>query len=288
MPAALTAPNMVVYSADDLKTDVEAYRAALNLPDLGKARGLRDRIVYRIMAQIDLGYGRFENSVMTARAGYMTGVDATQLGISAASAVIGATEIKDILNATTLARQGTRLSVYKNFFEQKTSEALISQMRATRKTKATEMLKSMNDRDVLQYPLESAWTDLSAYYYAGTIPSALVDIAGKAGSDAVVAEVKLQTQVLRMSVQAGMAVDVRTEYEVLRRQFASTDRKMVANGVETLKAILGGAQVKFDDAAKPEALLGALKQAMADADADDSGAKLKALNDAVAKANKTN
>ena len=68
-------------------------------------------------------------------------------------------------------------------------------MRASRKTLQAQMLLNLSTRDVQSYPLEAAWTDVVNYYYAGTIPSALVDISSKTGNDALQADLNLKAVV---------------------------------------------------------------------------------------------
>ena len=63
--------------------------------------------------------------------------------------------------------QGMRTSLDKNFFQEKTTESIISQMRASRKTKQALLITNLGKRNVASYPLEQAWIDLVGFYYAG-------------------------------------------------------------------------------------------------------------------------
>ena len=280
-PLASMAP--ISYSGSALDADVKGYHAAVAAGQMDAAKIDRNQIVFRVMAQIDAAYGEFELILSTRRAGAQTGGDAAQLGLTAAATVVGASGVKDILTATATALQGTRLSFDKNFFEQKTTEALVSQMRATRKNLQAQVLLSLSTRDVNSYPLEAAWIDVVNYYYAGTIPSALVDIASKAGSDAVTADGKLKDVVKQLTpttpAQAKAAVSNRHEYEQLKTEIASGDDTRVKAAAATLERILTGAKIPFDAAATPAALLEDFKQAIM-ATADDD-AKLAALTAAV-------
>src|SRR5579863_2993992 len=212
MPPPLASMAPINYSSSALDADVAAYHASIANHALDNAKTQRNQIVFRIIAQIDAAYGAFELNLSTRRAGLQTGGDAAQLGLSAAATLVGASDIKDILSATSTAFQGTRLSVDKNFYEQKTTESLVSQMRASRKNLQAQILLSLSNRDVNSYPLEAAWGDVVNYYYAGTIPSALVDIAGKAGNDAVKADQTLKGVVEDI---ARDSVTIRSEYEKL-------------------------------------------------------------------------
>ncbi len=274
MPANLASPAPITYSKTSFDTDVASYRSLLAAGKLDAAKAQRNQIIYRVIAQIDAAYGGFEMNLSTRRAGIQTGGDAAQLGLSAAATVVGATEVKDILSATSTALEGTRLSFDKNFFEQKTTESLISQMRASRETLQAQILKSLSTRDVTSYPLEAAWIDVVNYYYAGTIPSALVDIASKAGSDAVAANQHLQAVVKELTPatpeQAQQAVSIRSEFQNLNTALASGDAGKVQAATDTLKKILTGAQISFDPTASGTALLSDLRQAMIQAADDDA------------------
>ncbi len=276
IPAALASPASITYSVHDFDTDVANYRQSVLAGMLDAAKTQRNSIIFRILAQVDAAYGEFEIKVSTRRAGYQTSGDAAQLGLTAAATVVGASGIKDILSATATALQGTRLSFDKNFFEQQTTEALVSQMRAARKTLQAQILLSLSTRDVNNYPVEAAWVDVVDYYYAGTIPSALVDIASKAGSDAVKADQNLQTTVAKLT---GQAISVRTEYQQLSQQVTSTDSTVVQHATDVLRKILTADQISFDPGASPAVLLDTLRKAMSDA--VDNDVKLEKLNSAV-------
>ena len=149
----------------EFAADVAAYRAAVanipvdavkgsatTSPDLSRALALRNQIAYRVMGDIESSYSKFEMSLTTQRAGFETGSDAVQLGISAAATVVGASDVKDILNASLTAFTGTRTSLDKNFFQEKTTESIISEMRAARKTKQAQLITNLATRDVASYP----------------------------------------------------------------------------------------------------------------------------------------
>ena len=168
MPKLLATAAPIEYSNSAFDADIASYHAALTAGNLDAAKTLRNQIVFRVMAQIDTAYDKFESELDTHRAGYQTSTDAAQLGLTTAATLVGASAVKDILSSTATALQGATLSFDKNFFEQKTTASLVSQMRASRKTLQAQMLLNLSTRDVQSYPLEAAWTDVVNYYYAGT------------------------------------------------------------------------------------------------------------------------
>lgn len=283
MPQSLSSAAPINYSATQFNQDVKAYQDAVDAGSMDLAKTRRNQVVFRTMAQIDNAYGKFELQMSMRRAGVQTAGDAANLGLTAAATIVGASAVKDILTATSTALQGTRLSYDKNYFEQKTTESLISQMRASRKTLQAQMLLSAANRDVASYPLESAWGDLVNYYYAGTLPSALVDIASKTGSAAVAADDNLQMVVGELAAttpeQARSSESNQAVYTRLSKQLASGDTAAVTQATETLQKILTAAQISYASGASPAELLAAYKLAIIATRNDN--AKLAALTAAV-------
>jgi hypothetical protein len=284
MPFELSAPSLTAYDANTFKADVQNYRDAIKNNELPKAQNLRNQIAYRVMGGIEASYQRFESSLTTQRAGFETGSDAIQLGMTAATTLVGAGDVKDILAASLSAVEGTRLSIDKNFFREKTTESLISQMRASRNTKKAQIITSLGNRDVTSYPWDAVWPDLVDLYYAGTVPSALVEIASGAGAKAEAATADLNSA---MAQQAKQAISARTAYEKLKAAVASPDPAKAQSAIEALKSILMATGYQPPSDATASDLLALLRKAMRDADqdADPSGKKLAALNAAIAAAN---
>ncbi len=272
LPRTLGSPAPLAYSPAAFDADVSRYRTALSAADQTAARTQRDAIVYRVLAQVDAAYGAFEVNLNVRRAGAQTGADAAQLGLTAAATVTGASGVKDILSATATALGGTRLSFDKNYFEQKTTESLVSQMRASRLALKAQLLLNLAKRDVSSYPLEAAWVDLIGYYYAGTIPSALVEIANRTGSDAVRAGQDLQDVVRELRpatpAQAEQSLDVRAAYDTLSRGISAGRPDEVVRSNDALRRILREAGIAFEETASPADLLARMRDAMAAAAED--------------------
>lgn len=287
MPKELSAPAATAYSRDQFNADVAAYRTAASAGDLEKARTLRNQIAYHIMADVESSYSRFEMSLYSTRAVQSTLSDATELGLTAATAVVGATDVKDILAASSAAFQGTWTSYDKNFFQQKTTEAIIAQMRASRKSKLAQLITALDARDVNSYPWDAVWIDLVEFYYAGTIPSAMVEIASTAGAKADEAARTLKNAqnalTPRTPAQARQAVDIRATYDHLKTALAEQDHGRSESARATLREILKTAGYSPEANASSEDLLELFRKAMAEAATDND--KLATLNAAVAAAN---
>jgi hypothetical protein len=287
LPKVMGAPSISSYSQADFKSDIALYRAAVAVPDLPKAQTLRNQIAYHVMADIESSYSKFEMRLTTNRAAQVTLSDATVLGMTAATGLVGATDVKDILAATSSAFQGSWQSYDKNFFREKTTESLVSQMRATRKTLQAQLITSLGTRDVSSYPWDAVWIDLIDFYYAGTVPSALVEIASGTGTKADAATTTLKNAVAAMTpatpVQAKQSISNRTAYEKLKSAANGADAAKSASAIQSLRQILtaAGYAPKADDGAKE--LLDIFHKAIDDATIDND--KLVKLSAAVAAAN---
>jgi hypothetical protein len=253
MPPVMSAPAITEYKADDFKMEVTRCRCLVSgtckdstggaIPvDLAAAQVLRNQIAYRVMADIESSYSKFEMSLTTQRAGFESGADTVQLGMSAAASLVGAADVKDILTASLTGFQGARLSLDKNFFREKTTESIISQMRASRKAKQAELIKSLATRPVTDYPWDAVWIDLVDFYYAGTVPSALVEIASTSGKKAEEATQNLSDTVELLSTtpdQEKMSRANRIAYEQLQK--AAKDPATADKAKQTLQKTLAAA-----------------------------------------------
>ncbi|MGA3130340.1 MAG: hypothetical protein ABSD59_06040 [Terracidiphilus sp.] len=291
----ILAPAITSYPASVYSSDVNDYRAAIKAKDYTQARVLRDQIVYRTLADIESTYGRFEVQLTTSRATENVLADTAQLGITAATTVVGASDVKDILAASLSGLQGTQLSIDKNFFREKTTESLISQMRADRKNLEAQIISRLAGQDVIPttdpttkaniaaYSLDAAWIDVTQYYYAGTVPSALVSIATSTGDNATKAATKLTKTVRSLTpttaAQAQQSVNIRTAYQKLSKAASSTDPTVSGPAIASLRALLTACGTTPDASDTAAQLLTQLQQVMDAAVTDD--ATLETLSDAI-------
>jgi hypothetical protein len=292
MPKEMSAPSLSSYSKDQFKTDVASYRLAATgmpadaakgtaavPPDLPRAQMLRNEIAYHVMADIESSYGGFEMKLTSGRALQGTLSDATVLGLTAATGLVGAGDMKDILAATSSAFQGSWQSYDKNFFRDKTAESIISQMRATRKTLQAQLIKNLGTRDVTSYPWDAAWIDLIDFYYAGTVPSALVEIATTSGAKADEATKTLSNAVASLTpctpAQSSEFFNVRKVYFQLAALVG--DQTKAETAVAPLQQILNGVGVTPDPSAAPATLLKQFDLAIKNTNCDDSLKNMEAV-----------
>ncbi len=167
-------------------TDIERKAA------YASASFYRDVMINRIRADIRDHSGTFEETLRQNIAEWATSADFVELGLAAATTITGGESAKTVLAAILTAIKGARLSVDKNFFRERTTEAIISALRSTRLAQDAAIVGKMSDLGADKYTFEEAWNDLVDLYYAGTLTSGFQTLAEEAGAKAIDAEQKKQ------------------------------------------------------------------------------------------------
>lgn len=128
----------------------------------------------------NLEYIRFATGFGLTRAQESAAFDLVTLGLGLATTIAGGEHTKTVLGAITTAFAGTRTSYEKNFYDDKTASALVTQMNAERKVALIPILAGSKS-SVADYPLTTAIVDLANYEFAGTIAGALQGVQRDAG-----------------------------------------------------------------------------------------------------------
>lgn len=212
----LPKPGFPDQSLDDLKliekleeifakgTEISDYYDTTKTP-LNERQTKRDMFVTGHMALIDLHYNRFVQRLTINKQSIDTAADIMELGVGLAIPLSGGEETKNILGAISAGITGTRLSIDKNFFFEKTVPVLVSEMNAQRKNTRIPILLGLN-RQVTEYPLTQALVDLNNYYFAGTFAGALQSIQAQAGVTEKAAEKEIR--------------------DIIKARYAATDRDL--------------------------------------------------------------
>ena len=269
-PPVILAPDIVVLGAKisppsdsvvlKLAGLVDQYHDATDgkigtPPDLVQAKLIRNRFLFDVMAEIDLRYDRWEARFSNSRATGETIADAATLGLTAATAVVGTAGIKDLLAAAGTAASGTRLSVEKNFFNEQSTTALFTQMRASRGVIEAEII-TRSAAPVTEYSIEQAWRDIIRYANAGTVQTALVQISASATAQNNKAQASVATAV--ENTMPVSAADVVTAQSVahIRALLAAAIQPPPGTPVDRTKADAAGAAIRTIlttvDASPPE------------------------------------
>ena len=172
------------YTAAQKKLDEGKYDRLVRSKDLEGAKAKRDVIVHSVRKEIEVVYQAFESGLFAKKAAFEIETDIFELLVSTATTLTGAERARTNLSALLTATKGSRLSVDKNVFAEKTYGALVSQMRASRSKVNEKILLSLSLLDVAKYPLAEAELDLVQLFNAGTLHEALTQISAQAGANA--------------------------------------------------------------------------------------------------------
>jgi hypothetical protein len=181
------------------------------------------------MYAIDLNYflGEADETHERQEAEFLAA--AANIGLTSASVLTPAVSTKNILTGIAGGITGVNAAYGDKVLLNKTIQVLQSQMRAERARVAVKLYAGMK-LPASQYGLGMALSDLEAYYRAGTITGALIDLSNSVGVDAVQAKLAKDSFV----VDYGYAVDTTAtslrafkRYDALRRGPLRPKRKCV-------------------------------------------------------------
>lgn len=219
-PDPIPALSNATYSIDDFNKDYDEYKEYLTEPlQIELATMQRDIMINRIRVVIEGNYRVYETELFGKRALFDTTGDIFELGLSTASTISTVNNVKTILSAILTGVKGSRLSIDKNFFREKTTEIIVSKMRASRDYTKNEIIKKMSHFDAKGYNFEEAWVDLLEFYYAGTLQGGIQALANEAASDAAKASKETkQTTVDRIELTK-FTSDERENIREIRKKF---------------------------------------------------------------------
>lgn len=184
VPAVL-AGRVAAYEIQRFDSESSLYYEAVDKNQPEQARRLRDRIIYRLKANIDGNYQEFENQLFTGRASANVLFDIIDFGAGVATTITNGERTKNIISAALTGFKGGRKSLDENFFKERTTAVIISQMQASRARIETEILTNMREGNANEYSLDAALGDLINYFYAGTLQKGLQELAQETGQNAI-------------------------------------------------------------------------------------------------------
>lgn len=147
----------------------------------------RNKILLGMMTSIDLQYHDFRTSLVANQKHFLSGMDALQLGANVASALTGSIGVKENYDQLSILLLGTKNIVDSNYLFKQTIWALLGKMDEQRANKYTEVLGKLG-QDTNQYPSPQALQDTIAYYQAGTLTDAVIELTKTASKDAAAGE----------------------------------------------------------------------------------------------------
>ena len=164
----------------------EAPNASING---ATAKAVRNRLIETRMAVIDAYFKEFQAGLVqeNVRADFLISV--VGIGVGGAGALASET-VSQILSAVSGGLAGGQAAYGKAVLYDKAMSALVAQMQASRKAVAADMFERWGD-DIDRYPMWMARKDLEAYYFAGSLPGAILATAADAKVKDAQAEDKL-------------------------------------------------------------------------------------------------
>lgn len=160
-----------------------------NPVDPAEAKRIRSGMIERRMAVIDAHFKEFQAGLVKENVRAEFGIALLAVGVGAAGSLVAETA-SQILSAVSGGLAGAQAAYGKAVLYDKAMSALLAQMHAGRKTVAAQIFQRWN-QDLDQYPMWMARTDLEAYYFAGSLPGAILGTA----ADAKVKETQADEQI---------------------------------------------------------------------------------------------
>jgi outer membrane murein-binding lipoprotein Lpp len=241
------------YAINSFDNDMTAYNNAVNGGQYETAKIRRDELIFKLKRNIDANYADFENNLFIGKASSNILFDITELGASAAIGITNGERAKTIIGTALTAFKGGRKSIDVNFFREKTTESLISTMRASR-SRVEEKINLGLRNEVKDYTLEEALGDLIDYFFAGSLANALVELSQQASEQADKArtqvDIRVKQRLEKEFTQSQSIDDLRNK---LSSDLNSTDeatrtgaRTRLLRALETLKRDLPALNITFN------------------------------------------
>jgi len=157
-------------------------------------RAWRNEVVNARVREIDISFNQFQQQLFQEGVGSTLATDWTVLSLNMAGTLVSGNWPKYLSGASALT-VGGKASFDKNAYFEKTMPALLATMVAKRKEVLVKIWDGLS-KDIDDYSLNFALSDLDAYYCAGTILGAIIEVTETAGSTAKKADALLENLVI--------------------------------------------------------------------------------------------
>lgn len=167
------------YTVSEYSQDVLNYNVASG----SLQAAIRNKMVYSLMAEIDYAFYDYENKLFLHESSFNVSSDILQLGLSAAGTITNGARAKTVIASVLTGVTGSSLSISKNLFGQQTVQAISSSMESDRDRIRAEISGSLT-KDTASYPFSAARSDLTKYFFAGTLSSGLEQLVQQSAVNA--------------------------------------------------------------------------------------------------------
>jgi|GEM_PF-3242406 len=143
----------------------------------------RNYVIGAYLAAANDRYGEFTRRLRLQSRGSAVALDIAALGLASGASLAGE-RTANVLGAIAAALGGTRATLEREVYFDRTVPALIGAMEAARTRLRAVILVGLR-RSADEYPLEAAWTDVQAYEAAATLDNAVQAITQDAANRVV-------------------------------------------------------------------------------------------------------
>jgi len=181
------------YNVDrDLKQLADHFKPATAVSDYYKnpTPNERDKVISARLVMINLEYLKWLRKITAEKQFLDTATDVLIMSINLAATAAGGEGTKMVLSAISAGIAGSKASIDKHYYYEKTVPALIAAMNAQRKVVLERILIGMKG-DLEEYSFEQALADVYEYYQAGTFMGAVMAIQADSGAKEKKADEKI-------------------------------------------------------------------------------------------------
>jgi len=231
------APRQSFDMDSDLKQLEKQFAQASSIENYYQAPSVqaRNQFIAGRLVLMNVQYVRFIRGMTAEKQLLDSASDILVLSLNLTGSAADSARVKTILSAIAAGVTGSKATIDKYYFYEKTIPALIAAMNAQRKTALQPIVDGMS-KDLNQYPFEKALSDLNDYYMAGTLMDAIQTIQADAGVKEQRADAAIRAQIekqfgkqLSLTKVADLVADL--EKRVQRVQRSGDNAKALAKAV---------------------------------------------------------
>ncbi|MBM4276621.1 MAG: hypothetical protein FJ130_01910 [Deltaproteobacteria bacterium] len=190
----------------------------------------RDVVISARLVMINLEYLKWLRTVTADKQFLDTATDVLILSLNLAAAATGGETAKTVLSAISAGVAGSKTSIDKHYYYEKTVPALVAAMNAQRKDVLARILEGMK-KNLEEYSFEQALADVYEYYQAGTFMGAITAIQSDSGAKEKKADLKIESLTIVTPVPA--------ELQARREKAAEYVKKLKPDDLKLLAKSLG-------------------------------------------------
>ncbi|OHB61210.1 MAG: hypothetical protein A2167_05230 [Planctomycetes bacterium RBG_13_46_10] len=147
---------------------------------INQLKAARDKFIAGRLTMMNIRYIQFIRQMTSDKQLLDSSVEILGIGLNIAGVLFDSAATKTALAGVAAGVTGSKATIDKNYYFERTIPALIAAMNAQRKAAFIPILTGIQ-KDVNEYPFEQAVTDLHSYYFAGTFIGAIQAIQTDAG-----------------------------------------------------------------------------------------------------------